>query len=118
MLLGPLSTLDRLLKVAPADRNKFIENSQEIEDAYAKAARKGQTNAPAAEDEVEHHYICLVNAANHLYALDGDLERPLQIGTLADGEDVLHTTGLNVIKKFVESRKEGRFGMLALVVDN
>ena len=115
---GSGSTLDRLSKVAPAERNKFIESSQEIEGAYIKVAEKGQTEAPSAKDEVEHHYICFVNVANRLYALDGDLEGPLRIGQLADGEDVLHAAGLEVIKKFVESKQGGSFGMLALVLDD
>ena len=118
IVLGPRSILDRLSKVAPADHRKFIESSQEIEGAYIKAAEKGHTEATPAEDEVEHHYICFVNVANHLHALDRDLEGPLQIGQLADGEDVLHAVGLDVIKKLIESKKKDSFGMLALVVDN
>ncbi|KAF9892442.1 hypothetical protein FE257_001550 [Aspergillus nanangensis] len=97
------------------DRIAHLENSDEISVLYAKSALDGSSEAPAAEDEVDHHYICLVKQSNGLFMLDGDLEGPVYIGELEDGEDVLTTTSLDVIRAYTDSRKDGAFALLGLV---
>ena len=99
------------------DNDAAIENSQEIENAYKRAAGKGRTEAPSAEDEVDHHYVCLVAASGLLYELDGDTDGPRKIGQLTENEDVLNATGLGRVREYTESQKEGNFGLLALVAD-
>ena len=84
---------------------------------YTKAAAKKYISAPLSEDEVKYHYLCLVNVVNYLYVLNNDLEEPLQIGQIIDKEDVLYVTGLNIVKKFVESNKNRSFNIFALIRD-
>jgi len=44
-----------------------LENLQSIEAAFAKAAENGCSEAPSTHDEVDHHYICFVEASDQLY---------------------------------------------------
>ena len=113
----PQSVLDRLLTLKAPECDAFIENSKEIEYAYKRAADKGGTEAPLAEDEVDHHYVCLVPVSTSLHELDGDAEGPRKIGSLANDEDALNAAGLGRIRQYTESQKEGGFGLLALVAD-
>ena len=69
-----------------------MEESKELEEAYAGVAKKGDTEAPEnAEDEVDYHYICFVKSHKNgrLYQLDGDRKRPIELGMLELTEDVL-----------------------------
>ena len=94
-----------------------MENSKEIEDVYAEAAQAGSSEAPSAQDEVDHHYICLVKSSGDLYELDGDLGGPINRGHLTEDEDVIARPGLDVIRKYINSEREGKFCLLALVQD-
>lgn len=114
-IIEPDSLLDTLAKIEPSKRVEYLETSEGIESIYTKAAKKGGTDAPLAEDLVEPHYICLVNRAGQLYELDGDMKGPLHRGSLGEGEDVLSTLGLGVIQNYIDSQTEGQFCLLALV---
>ena len=119
------STMAKLLTscipLAPADRAKAIENSEEIESAYRTLALQGDSDVPEnAEDEVDFHYVCFVKSSKsgHMYELDGDRKGPIGHGTLGSG-DILSNGGLDIIQKFI-SREEGanvNFSLLALVND-
>lgn len=67
------------------------------------------------QDEVDHHYICLVKHAGNLYELDGDLDGPINRGAIEENEDMLGPA-LNVVKQYTECEKDGTFSLLALVV--
>ncbi|OJD27499.1 hypothetical protein ACJ73_01112 [Blastomyces percursus] len=109
------SALHQLTKLEPTNRTKYLEDSEEICRAYAKAAQKGPSDVPIAEDEVDHHYICFVTHSNQLYELDGDVDGPINRGFLAKGEDIL--TARYIIRQYTESKIDGTFGLLALVED-
>ena len=109
------STLGRLIKLEPSDCTAYLESSKEIEDAFIKAAQNGRSEAPSPQDEVDHHYICLVKSSVQVYQLDGDLDGPVHRGPLTGDEDVLARRGLDIIREYTDSEKDGRFGLLALV---
>lgn len=96
-----------------------LEGSEELEHAYAEVARKGDTEAPEnPEDEVEFHYICFVKShkSGHLYQLDGDRKRPINLGPLAANEDVLSSKCFDVIRSMFASEDDNiSFSLMALV---
>ncbi|KAI4639615.1 hypothetical protein J4E93_008967 [Alternaria ventricosa] len=98
---------------------KALEKNDGLERAYAGVASKGDTEAPLnAEDEVDYHYIAFVKSAkdNHLYQLDGDRKRPIDLGALTTHEDVLSERCLGVIRDMMASEDENpNFSLMALV---
>ncbi|KAF1831399.1 cysteine proteinase [Decorospora gaudefroyi] len=96
-----------------------LEDSKELEVAYAGVARKGDTEAPDnAEDEVDYHYTAFVKSPknSHLYQLDGDRKRPIDLGALAADEDVLSDTCLGIIRGMVAGEDDNlNFSLMALV---
>ncbi|KKZ68764.1 hypothetical protein EMCG_05631 [[Emmonsia] crescens] len=111
------SALHQLTKLQPPNRTKYLEDSEEICRAYAKAAQKGASGVPIAKDEVDHHYICFVTHSNQLYELDGDIDGPISRGFLAEGEDILTGSARYIIRQYTESKIDETFGLLALVED-
>lgn len=109
------SDFDHLVKKESSERVSYLENSESIEAIHAKAARRGQSEAPSAEDEIEHHYICFVKVSDQLYELDGDRDGPIHRGTLSKDQDVLGDKGLALIKGYTNSVEDGTFGLLAVV---
>ena len=91
----PGSDLDELLKKAitlePKERADLLYESKALETAHATAAQKGDTAAPDAEAEVEHHFVAFVKDAEtgDLWELDGARKGPLKRGTLKPDEDML-----------------------------
>lgn len=69
-------------------RTELIQN---LENEYADAAQEGQTEAPAADDDVELHFISFVynEKDGHLYELDGRRKGPIDLGKSV-GDDVLN----------------------------
>ncbi|EUC41310.1 hypothetical protein COCMIDRAFT_106484 [Bipolaris oryzae ATCC 44560] len=98
---------------------RALENRQELEKAYADAAIKGDTDAPVnAEDEVDYHYVAFVQSSKsrHLYQLDGDRKRPIDLGTLETDEDALGSKCLDVIRNMVALENNNvNFSLMALV---
>lgn len=98
---------------------RALENSKELEKAYADAAIQGDTDAPVnAEDEVDYHYVAFVQSSKsgHLYQLDGDRKRPIDLGTLETDEDVLGSKCLDVIRNMVALENNNvNFSLMALV---
>ena len=120
----PGSILSHILSSYPStqssERYKILEDSQELEQAYHKAALDGSSEAPTnPEDEVDFHYTCFVksNSQEHLYELDGDVSGPILAATLAPEEDVLCEAAVNVIKRYIAARgaESIGFSLLALV---
>ncbi|WYZ41058.1 hypothetical protein EsH8_IV_001399 [Colletotrichum jinshuiense] len=122
--LRPGSLLDNLLSITapmdPAQAAMVLESSDELEEAYASIATKGDTAAPAsAEDEVNFHYICFVKSPDtgHLYELDGDRKGPVDRGVPEEEEKVdLGSKSLDVVRKFIAQGGENiGFSLMALV---
>lgn len=95
----------------------MLEDSKELEHAYAKAARHGSTEPPAsAEAEVGYHYIAFVKSQhdNHIYQLDGDRSQPIDVGHVAE-DDVLAPICLDVIRRMMSEDENVNFSLMALV---
>lgn len=104
----------------PDERFSILENSAELEDAYAKVAQQGTSRVPDnAEDEVDFHYVCFVKSRKNgrLYELDGDRRGLIDRGlVLGPGEDVLSLGGSNAIRGYMErERGNMNFSLIALV---
>jgi ubiquitin carboxyl-terminal hydrolase L3 len=97
-----------------------IEDSEEIQQAYANAAQQGCTEPPDATEEVECHYVCFTKASEHaLWLMDGDRDGPMKSDrTLGDNEDILEGAGLEVIRDFIKESSLSNpcnVGIMALV---
>ncbi|KAF1955059.1 ubiquitin C-terminal hydrolase L3 [Byssothecium circinans] len=122
-LVGTNNALTTLLSkctpLGPHERALAVENDAALEAAYASVARKGDTEAPEAEAEVDYHYICFVKSLKngHLYQLDGDRKRPIDLGDLGDGEGVLSEGCLRIVRDMIKREEEAKLGvnLMALV---
>ncbi|EOA86512.1 hypothetical protein ACJQWK_08997 [Exserohilum turcicum] len=109
-VLNTSSSVDELVEA--------LENSTELETSYASVACKGNTEAPSsAEEEVDYHYIAFVKCKNdHLYQLDGDRKRPIDLGQLTADEDVLAERCLIAIRSMMALEADNvNFSLMALV---
>ncbi|PVH94768.1 ubiquitin carboxyl-terminal hydrolase [Periconia macrospinosa] len=123
--LGQENTLTKLLArsipLPPEERALALESDGALEEAYTAVASKGETQAPEPEDEVDYHYICFVQShkTGHLFQLDGDRKRPIDLGLLNDENGLLSDACLAVLREMV-SRDEGAqlgVNLMALVSD-
>ncbi|KAK3682233.1 ubiquitin carboxyl-terminal hydrolase, family 1 [Podospora appendiculata] len=104
----------------PSERAKVLEDSAELESAYATVATKGDSAVPESpEAEVYFHYICFARSDlnGHIYDLNGDCKGPVDTGVVIGAEaDLLGPEALEVIKKYID--REGgniQFNLMALV---
>ena len=111
--------LSRCLPLQAKERALALEHDKVLERVYAEVARQGDTEAPAnPEDEVDFHYVAFVKSHidGHLYQLDGDRKRPVQLGLLQNGEDMLSGKCLGVIRDMMaEGENDLHFSLMALV---
>ena len=121
--IEPNTALSRLLEttqpLGPEERARAIEDNTELEAAHKAAASVGDSAVPAAEDEVELHYVAFVKSEKdqHLYELDGRRKGPVDRGLLEKGEDVLCEKATGVVQAFIDREKaSGRleFSLVAL----
>ena len=93
-------------------RVELLENSDALEAAHTSFSQEGQSHAPAAEDEVETHYVALVKHVNPhtgksmIYELDGRRLGPVERTELPDGEDLLGPTALKIVEEFMKREME------------
>lgn len=112
--------LETCVSLEPTERALALEDSQELESAYAAVARKGDTEPPDDPDaEVDFHYICFVNSHNngHMFQLDGDRKRPIDLGPCGNDCDALSDRCLGVIRGMIEDEAGANinFSLMALV---
>ncbi|KAF4627214.1 hypothetical protein G7Y89_g10942 [Cudoniella acicularis] len=119
------SDLEKLIKdatpLAPLERADLLYNSQALESAHQSAASQGQSNAPAAEDDIDLHYVCFIkDAKNQLWEMDGRRKGPLHRGQLGEEEDVLSEKALDLgVRRFLKREAETgggelRFSLISL----
>ncbi|KAI5201663.1 cysteine proteinase [Aureobasidium subglaciale] len=113
--------LQDAIHLKPAQRADLLYESQALESAHQAAATGGDTTAPAAEDNVDLHYVCFVKSANnHLWEMDGRRKGPLDRGLLAVDDDVLSDKALDMgVRSFLKREAEAgggdlRFSLIAL----
>ncbi|KAF1362785.1 cysteine proteinase [Lizonia empirigonia] len=123
--IQPGSSLAQLINDAiplkPADRADLLYESEALESAHQSAAGGGDTSAPAAEDNVDLHYVCFVKSGdNNLWELDGRRKGPLNRGKLSSDEDVLSEKALDLgVRSFLKRESEAgggdlRFSLITL----
>jgi ubiquitin carboxyl-terminal hydrolase L3 len=82
------------------ERGQALGRDTNIHKAHNVVASKGQTEAPEADADVEHHFICFVEVDGHLYELDGAKQFPVNHGKtenlLVDAAGIIKT---NFIEK-------------------
>ncbi|KAF1942998.1 cysteine proteinase [Clathrospora elynae] len=123
--IQPDSNLAKLLSDAiplkPVERADLLYESQALETAHQDAASGGDSAAPAANDDVDLHYVCFVKSdKNHLWELDGRRKGPLDRGELSPDDDVLSEKALDLgVRSFLKRETEAgggdlRFSLIAL----
>ncbi|PYI14899.1 cysteine proteinase [Aspergillus japonicus CBS 114.51] len=121
----PGSDLDALLQEAegldPVRRADLLYESTALESAHADAAKRGDTQAPQAEDNVDLHFVAFVKGADgRLWELDGRRKGPLDRGVLGPGEDALSERALELgVRRFLRVEAQGgnpdlRFSLVSL----
>ena len=116
------SNLDLLLKQAiplkPTERAELLYKSQALEAAHQTAAQKGDTTAPAAEANVDLHFVAFVKDKNgDLVELDGRRRGPLNRGKLGPEDDVLSEKGQELgVQAFLKREEEAGGGELRFSV--
>jgi ubiquitin carboxyl-terminal hydrolase L3 len=114
----PDSNLAKLINDAiplkPVERADLLYESEALESAHQAAASGGDTAAPAADSDVDLHYVCFVKSEkNHLWELDGRRKGPLNRGELAPDEDVLSDKALELgVRSFLKREAEAGGGEL------
>lgn len=98
----------------------MLEQSEELEAAYATVAAQGTSSVPEnAEDDVDFHYVCFIKSKvnNRLYELDGDLPGPVDRHiALGTDDDVLAAKSLDLIRSYLEQGGgNASFNLMALV---
>ena len=122
---APSTTFSKLITEAlpldPRSRAKLIETNADLAAAHASAAAKGDTVAPAAEENIDLHYVAFVKSEqNNLWELDGRRKGPLNRGKLEKDADILSEKALELgPKRFLKREEEAgggemRFSILAL----
>lgn len=70
-----------------ADQIELVQNiSKEI---YTSFSKRGQTEAPQAEDDVELHFVCFIKKHDGIYELDGRRNGPVLLKSKTDAGDLL-----------------------------
>lgn len=93
-------------------RVELLENSDDLDTAHTSFAQQGQSHAPAADENVENHYVALVKHRNPktgkyvIYELDGRRLGPVERDQLPDGEDMLGPTALKIVDEFMKREME------------
>lgn len=92
--------------------NKF-ETCQTIATAHENSSVQGQTEAPAASESVEYHFISIIHKGNTIYEMDGRKYGPINHGLTK--QDTFLKDAIEVVKKFVDTDPENpNFSMQAV----
>lgn len=72
--------LEKTVALTPAERATALEQDQSLASVHESHASSGQTATPDLADEVNLHFVCLVERDGHLYELDGNKPYPINHG--------------------------------------
>lgn len=116
------SILDKLIKqvtpLKPLDRAQVVYDSEALEEAHMRHARRGDTSAPNAEQTAAHHFLAFVKGKDgHLWEMEGSSDGPIDRGLLKDDEDMLSEVALEkgVRRHLNAANGELDFSIIALV---
>ena len=98
------------IPLKPTERADLLFQSKSLEAAHKAAAEAGDTVAPPAQEEVEHHYVCFIKSDdNEIWELDGARKGPLNRGKVGPDDDLLSESALDkTIRSFL--KREAAFG--------
>lgn len=91
--------------------NKF-ESCETIATAHEKASVEGQTEAPAASESVEYHFISIIHNNNTIFEMDGRKHGPINHGPTS--QDSFLRDAVNVVKKFLSNTDPANFSVQAV----
>lgn len=104
---------DKAKNLSPEERGKLLENDSAFIEAHQDLAAEGQTAAPAADEEINNHFIAFVAVNNELFELDGRKNFPVSHGATSD--DTFLADAARVCKEFIaRDPKQHNFTIMAL----
>lgn len=86
-------------QLKPEVKASKFENCDTIASAHESSSNEGQTEAPAASESVEYHFISIINHKNHVYEMDGRKKGPIR--HQATSQDRFVMDAIELVKKFV-----------------
>jgi len=99
----------------------LLNESADLETINRKAAVRGSTSPPPAEDEVDLHYVSFLRSPNgSIYEMDGDANGPVKTDIILEqDEDMLVASALECVKRCI-ARGDGdmNFSLLALCIES
>jgi ubiquitin carboxyl-terminal hydrolase L3 len=109
----------KFLMALLTDNANQVELVQNIaKEMYSSFSSQGQTEAPAAEDDVELHFVCFVKRNDVIYELDGRRNGPVVLKSDSGEGDILDSSVINErVKKYmslVEGDNALRFALMGL----
>jgi len=106
--------LTRTRGLSPEEIGAQLADMEEFHLASDESAAGGQTEAPEAEEDTDHHFISFVAVDGDIYELDGAKPFPINHGPA--GDDMLEAVA-NVIKAEFMEKDPGNihFNVMALV---
>jgi len=124
---SPLSMfIEQCMEKTPEERSKLLETTPLFADIHAEAAASGQTAAPSADERVDLHFTCFVQAPSpplreegidakgdehRLIELDGRRGGPVDRGVC---KNLLEDAARFIKEKYVPLSTSLQFSMLAL----
>lgn len=95
---------------------KLVELLEESLKLDANYGAQGQTEAPSAEAEVNLHFITFVKGKNgHIYELDGGKPGPVDLGSVAEDEQLLGNTVVQRVQFYMGLAGEEAANQFALM---
>ncbi|XP_011690620.1 PREDICTED: ubiquitin carboxyl-terminal hydrolase isozyme L3 [Wasmannia auropunctata] len=108
--------LDETKGLSYLERGERLDKAQGIIDTHMESAQEGQTEAPAEDAEVYHHFVAFVHKNGSLYELDGRKPAPINHGSTTS--ETLLDDAARVCKEYMErDPNEVRFTVVALAAN-
>lgn len=106
--------LARTRDLSPQDRAELLHEEKSLDEAHATFAAQGQTSAPAADDDVDLHFVAFVHHAGILYELDGRRDNPISHGQSKRENLLQHSCSVIKSHYMAADPNEEKFTILAL----
>eukprot|EP00418_Pyrodinium_bahamense_P067178 CAMPEP_0179076436 /NCGR_PEP_ID=MMETSP0796-20121207/34100_1 /TAXON_ID=73915 /ORGANISM="Pyrodinium bahamense, Strain pbaha01" /LENGTH=242 /DNA_ID=CAMNT_0020773689 /DNA_START=82 /DNA_END=810 /DNA_ORIENTATION=+ len=98
----------------PQEAGAMLADATELHSASESSAQGGQTEAPAADADIDNHFICFVEQDGDVYELDGNKAFPINHGP--SGGNLLQTATQTIKQKFMCTDPDNiHFNIMALV---
>jgi ubiquitin carboxyl-terminal hydrolase L3 len=119
--VAPASFFDQFLKetdgMDPAARGAWLERSDAVEAVHAVSAQEGQSDVPPEDQDIDLHFVALVESGGRLLELDGRKHGPIDHGAVEPGALLADAVGV-VRREFMDKDPENlKFTLLAITGD-